>query len=177
MVEEMKALQKNSTQEMVELPQEKKTVGCKWVKQKLDQTIDRYKARLVVKGYTKTYGIDNQETFAHMAKMNIIRVILSLMVNLDQLLRRFDVKNVFLHSDLLAEVYMDTAIPPSPLRFTSKGSKVQKLKKVLYGLKQSPRASFSRLSYLMKEYGLKQVMTNHTWPYKRDGDDITHCLC
>ena len=75
MVEEMKALQKNSTWELVELPQEKMTVGCKWVfsvKYKLDRTIGSHKARLVVKGYIPTYGIDYQDTFAFVAKMNTL---------------------------------------------------------------------------------------------------------
>lgn len=171
MVEEMKALQKNSTWEMVELPLNKKTVGCKWVftvKYKSDGTIDRYKARLVAKGYTQTYGIDYQETFAPAAKMNTVRVILSLAVNLDWPLRQFDVKNAFLHGDLIEEVYMDP--PPG---FTPKEAKVCKLKKALYGLKQSPRAWFGRLSYSMKEYGFKQALADHTLFYKRDGDDIT----
>ena len=65
-----------------------------------DGITDRCKARLVVKGYTRTYGIDYQETFAPMAKMNTIKVILSLTVNLDWPLRQFDVKNVLLHGDL-----------------------------------------------------------------------------
>ncbi|RVW87778.1 Retrovirus-related Pol polyprotein from transposon RE1 [Vitis vinifera] len=75
MVEEMKALQKNSTWELVELPQEKMTVGCKWVfsvKYKLDRIIGSHKARLVVKGYIPTYGIDYQDTFAFVAKMNTL---------------------------------------------------------------------------------------------------------
>ena len=63
---------------------------CKWVflvKYKSDEIIDMYKIRLVAKGYTPTHGIHYQETFAPMAKMNTVRVILSLMVNLDWLLR------------------------------------------------------------------------------------------
>ncbi|KAI9178342.1 hypothetical protein LWI28_025344 [Acer negundo] len=167
----MKALQKNSTWEMVELPLNKKIVGCKWVftvKYKSNGTIDRYKAGLVSKGYTQTYEIDYQETFAPMAKMNDVRVILSLTVNLDWPLQQFDVKNVFLHGDLIKEVYMD---PPSG--FTPKEAKVCKLKKALYGLKQSLRTWFDRLSYSMKEYGFKQALTDHTLFYKRDGDDIT----
>ena len=85
MVEEMKALQKNCTWEMVELPMGKKTIGCKWVfsmKYKSDGTIDRYKARLVAKGYVQNYEIDYQETFAPVAKMNTFRVILSFAINL-----------------------------------------------------------------------------------------------
>ena len=106
---------------MVELPIGKKTIGCKWVfsvKYKSDGTIDRYKARLVAKGYTQTYGIDYQETFAPVAKMNTIRVLLSLAINLDWSLKQFDVKNVFLHSDLIEEVHMGP--PPG---FTPKEAK------------------------------------------------------
>ena len=69
------------------------------------------------------------------------------MINLDWPLRQFDVKNVFLHGDLLEKVYMD-----SLSGFTLKGGKVCKLKKVLYGLKQLPKSWFYRLSYSMKEY-------------------------
>ncbi|BFG28235.1 hypothetical protein CerSpe_145090 [Prunus speciosa] len=160
MVEEMKALQKNSTWGMVELPRDKKIVGCKWVftvKQNSDGSIERYKARLVAKGYTQTYGIDYQETFAHVAKMSTIRVLLSLAANLDWPLKQFDVKNAFLHGDLQEEVYMDP--PPG---FTPKGGKVCRLRKALYGLKQSPRAWFGRFSHSMRNYGFKQSQADHT---------------
>ena len=56
--------------------------------------------QLVAKGYTQTYGIDYIETFAHVAKINTVRVLLSLVVNLDWPLQQFDVKNVFLHGEL-----------------------------------------------------------------------------
>ncbi|WKA08719.1 hypothetical protein VitviT2T_026416 [Vitis vinifera] len=110
MNEEMKSLQKNETWELIECPPRKKPVGCRWiytVKYKTDGSIERFKARLVAKGYTQTYGIDYTETFAPIAKINTVRVLLSLVVNLNWPLQQFDVKNVFLHGELSEEVYMD----------------------------------------------------------------------
>ncbi|RVW54333.1 Retrovirus-related Pol polyprotein from transposon RE1 [Vitis vinifera] len=89
MNEEMKSLQKNETWELVECPPGKKPVGCRWI-------------------YTVKYKAD--ETFAPVAKINTVRVLLSLAANLDWPLQQFDVKNVFLHGELSEEVYMD--LPP-----------------------------------------------------------------
>ncbi|KAL4304509.1 hypothetical protein GQ457_10G011320 [Hibiscus cannabinus] len=107
--EEIEALEKNGTWTMVDLPQGKKPVGCKWeftVKYNSDGSIDRYKARLVAKGFTQTYGIDYKETFAPVAKLNTIRVLISLEVNEGWRLHQLDVKNAFLNGRLEEEVYM-----------------------------------------------------------------------
>ncbi|RVW16154.1 Retrovirus-related Pol polyprotein from transposon RE1 [Vitis vinifera] len=78
-------------------------MGCKWVftvKYKADGTVERYKDRLVAKRFTQTYGIDYTEAFAPIAKLNTIRVLLSLAANLAWPLHQFDIKNVFLNGEL-----------------------------------------------------------------------------
>jgi hypothetical protein len=86
------------------------------VKQNLDGTSDRLKARLVAKGFIQTYGLDSTETFSLVAKLNFIRIIISLAANLDWPLEQHDVKNTFLHGDLTEIVYMAQL-----LGFESKG--------------------------------------------------------
>ncbi|GMJ06482.1 cysteine-rich RLK (RECEPTOR-like protein kinase) 8 [Hibiscus trionum] len=138
--EEINALENNGTWTITYLPQGKKPVGCKWifaVKYNSDGSVQRYKARLVAKGYTQTYEIDYTETFAPVAKLNIVRVLLSLAVNSNWKLHQLDVKNAFLNGKLEEEVYMKI---PLGLRSIERDQKVCKLNRSLYGLKQSPRA-------------------------------------
>ncbi|RVW61442.1 Retrovirus-related Pol polyprotein from transposon RE1 [Vitis vinifera] len=116
------------------------------------------KSRLVAKGYTQTYGVDYQETFAPVAKMNTVRILLTLAAYYNWQLLQYDVKNAFLHGDLDEEIYMN--IPP---RFEGNTSnKVCKLKKAFYGIKQSPRAWFGRFAKVMKESRYKQSQGDHT---------------
>ena len=113
---------------------------------------------MVSKWYTQTYGVDYQETFAPVAKMNTVRILLSLAVHYNWQLLQYDVKNAFLHGDLDEEIYMN--IPPGFEGNTC--NKVYKLKKTLYGLKQSHRAWFSRFAKVMKESRYKQSQGDHT---------------
>lgn len=97
----------------------------------------------MAKGYTQTYGVDYQETFAPVAKINTIRVLLSLAANLDRPLHQLDVKNTFLNGDLEEEVYME--LPPGFNKNSNEG-KVCHLRKALYDLKQSSKAWFDRFT-------------------------------
>ena len=156
-MEEMKALIANRTWDLVELPPDKRVVGCKRVftiKHKADGSIERYKARLVAQGFTQTHGIDYEDTFASVAKLNAIRVILSIVVNLDWPLYQLDIKNAFLNGDLDEEIYM--RIPPGFEDEMGYGRKVCKLKKSLYGLKESLRAWFKKFSLTLIRLGYKQ---------------------
>ncbi|GJU37419.1 putative RNA-directed DNA polymerase [Tanacetum coccineum] len=172
MDEEMDALQRNSTWELVDKPHGYRIVGCRWVftiKMNSDGSIDRYKARLVAKGYTQTYGIDYEETFAPVAKINTIRILISLAANQEWPLHQFDVKNAFLNGNLEEEVYME--LPPGVMN--SEKGKVCKLKKALYGLKQSPRAWFGRFTKSMKAFGYRQSNSDHTLFVKRKAGKLT----
>ena len=138
MQEELKALDQHNTWSITKLPKGKKVVGCKWIyklKFKSDGSIERYKARLVARGFTQTFEVDYKETFAHVAKMNTVRVLLSVAVNKGWSMYQMDVNNAFLHGDLKEEVYMK--LPPGHPP-TNELDLVCKLHKSIYGLKQSP---------------------------------------
>ena len=164
--EEMQALIKNQTWEVVNLEKGIKPVGCRWVfysKYNSDGAIERYKARLIEKGYTQTYGVYYKETFAPVAEMNTVRILISLAVNLNWKLKYYDIKNAFLHGVLDEEVYM--TVPPGFEENYGK-NKVCKLKKALYGLKQSLRAWFGKFTKTMKMLGYKQCNVDHTLFFK-----------
>ena len=144
---------KMGTWKVITLPRWKKQVGCKWVftvKYKADDTVKRNKARLVAKGFTQTYGIHYTETFALVAKLNTIRVLLSLVANLDWPLHQFDIKIAFLNGELEKEVFM--MLSPGFCK-EEEETRVCKLKKSLYGLKQSPRVWFDRFAKVIKNQG------------------------
>ena len=121
--------------------------------------MDRYKARFVSKGFTQSYGIDYQETFAPVAKLNTVCVLLSLAANLDWSLHQLNVKNAFLNGDLEEEVYTDIL---ARLETLSNFNKVCRLRKSLFGLKQFPRAWFEWFTKVVKGYGFVQCQSDHT---------------
>jgi hypothetical protein len=152
----LETLRKNQTWELSSLPEEKKAVGCKWVftvKQSPEGKIERYKARLVARGYSQTYGIDYDETFAPVAKLNTMRILISCAANFGWPLHQLDVKNAFLHGNLQEEVYMEV---PLGMVAAGNGGKVCKLNRALNGLKQSPRAWFDRFKRAVCDMGYRQ---------------------
>jgi hypothetical protein len=165
MEEEMHALELNHTWDLIPKPVGTSIVGCRWVftvKQNPDGTVDHLKARLVAKGFTQTYGFDYTETFSPVAKLNSIRIIISLAANLDWPLHQLDVKNAFLHGDLTETVYMTQ--PPG---FESKGECVCHLKKSIYGLKQSPPAWFDKFSKAVVSHGMTRSQADHSVFFKK----------
>ncbi|KAG7556884.1 Ribonuclease H-like superfamily [Arabidopsis suecica] len=159
---ERQAMEHNHTWEEGELPRGKKAVTSKWVftiKYKSNGDIERYKARLVARGFTQTYGEDYRDTFAPVAKLHTVRVVLSLATNLEWELWQMDVKNAFLQGELEEEVYMK---PPPGLEDHNAPGKVFKLKKAIYGLKQSPRAWYHKLSTTLLDRGFKKSEADNT---------------
>ena len=146
MVDEMAALHSIGTWNLVVLPFGKFHVGCRWVytvKVGPDGQVDHLKAFLVAKGCTKVYGSDYGDTFFPVAMIAYVRLLLSMAAMCSWPLFQLDIKNVFLHGDLAKEVYMEQ--PPG---FVAQGESglVCRLRRSLYGLKQSPRAWFGRFS-------------------------------
>ncbi|KAK8923585.1 hypothetical protein KSP39_PZI019845 [Platanthera zijinensis] len=152
MKEEMAALWANQTWTLVPFPPGQKPVGCKWVfviKHAPDGTIDRLKARLVARGFTQKQGLDYDETFSPVEKLNTVRVLISMAAHRQWPLLQLDIKNAFLNGGLHEMVYMQQ--PPG---FEStEESRVCHLLKSLYGLKQSPRAWFDKFSKALREIG------------------------
>ncbi|KAM0033618.1 putative RNA-directed DNA polymerase [Helianthus debilis subsp. tardiflorus] len=153
MNDELRALHNNNTWELVQRPPHSNVVGSKWIyriKYKADGSLDRYKARLVVQGFTQVSGHDYSYTFSPVVKASTIRVILSLATIHNWELRQLDVNNAFLNGHLTETVYMEQ--PPGFVN-PKFPNHVCKLNRALNGLKQAPRAWFQRLSAFLVQLG------------------------
>jgi len=175
MLDEMNALQNNETWELVPLPSRKFVVGCRWIfaiKVGHDGTIDRLKARLVAKGYTQIFGLDYVDIFSPVAKMASVRLFI-VMATLQQWpLYQLDVKNAFLNGDLHEEIYMEQ--PPDFVAQRESFGLVCRLRKFLYGLKQSPRAWFVKFSNVVQQFGMTRSEGDHSFFYRHSS---IGCIC
>ena len=156
MNEEMIALDNHGTWELVDLPKGKNLVGSKWVyktKRKANGDVDRYKARLVAQGYSQVAGIDYDEVFAPVARYTSIRSVVAIANQLDLDMHQMDVKCAFLNGELEEEVYMK-----QPEGFVNQRypKKVCRLKRSLYGLKQSARCWNQVIDGHLKSRGFLQ---------------------
>ena len=148
---EIDALQANHTWIKVDLPPGKRVISSKWVykiKLKADGTLERYEARLFIRGNTQKEGIDYTEIFFPVIKMTTVRTIIALAAARKWPLYQLDVNNVFLHGDLHEEVYMK--MPEGILNPTNK---VSRLQKSLYGLKQASKQWHIKLADFLKTQG------------------------
>jgi len=143
MQEELTMIEKNDTWKLVERPPDRKVIGVKWVyrtKLNADGSVNKHKARLVVKAYAQIFGVDFSETFAPVARLDTIRLLLAIATQKGWKIYQLDVKSAFLNGFLQEEIYVE-----QPEGFVAEGQedKVYLLKKALYGLKQAPRAWYS----------------------------------
>jgi hypothetical protein len=148
--EEMDALDRNKTWSVIERPENQKLIDCHWVfkiKRKSDRSVGRYRARLVAKGFTQRPGIDYDETFAPVVRFDPLRLLHALAAHHGWMPQQLDIKATFLYSRLSETIYMRL---PEGCR---ENNKVAKLHKFLYGLKQSPREWYSRLSDFLQTQG------------------------
>ncbi len=156
MESEMKSLAKNDVWELVPLPKGRKLVDCRWVlgrKYNSEGKPDRYKARLVAKGFTQEYGLDYEETYAPVVHFNSLRMFLTLAVYSKMNVQQMDVVTAFLYGELEEEIFMKQ--PPGFEEKTENGL-VCKLKKSLYGLKQSPRQWYKLLDRFLRDKGYRR---------------------
>jgi hypothetical protein len=156
----MDSIMSNGTWEIVDHPYGCKSIGCKWVFKKKfrpDGTVERYKARLVVKGYTQKEGEDFFDTYSPVARLTTIRVLLSLAASFGLTIHQMDVKTAFLNGELEEEIYMDQSN-----EFIANGQegKMCKLLKSLYGLKQAPKQWNEKFDKLMTSVGFVENETN-----------------
>ncbi|KAE8703262.1 Dynamin-related protein 5A [Hibiscus syriacus] len=153
--EEYNALQKNGTWSLVNLPEGRTTVGCKWIfriKRNPDGTVLRYKARLVTKGFSQTPDFDFGDTFSPVVRFSTFNTVLSIVVSKGWELRHVDINNAFLHGDLNEDVYMQQ--PPGFEQTDESGKPlVCKLLKALYGLRQTPRNWHIKLKESLLQLG------------------------
>lgn len=139
------------------VPQEhaRNSVKCKWVfriKYTQNGEIDRYKERLVAKGFHQRLGIDYTETFSPVVKPATIRTLLGLEVSQNWSLRQLDINNAFLQGTLQEQVYM---CQPPGFKNLNFPIHVCRLKKAIYGLRQAPRVWYIELSNYLLGLGFK----------------------
>lgn len=163
---------KNGTWSLVDLPPDRRAIGCKWVfrvKENADGTLNKLKARLVAKGFHQTPGFDFSETFNTVVKPATVRVILTLALSHGWPVAQLDVNNAFLNGELTEEVYM---MQPQGFEAAGSGHKVCRLHKALYGLKQAPRAWFDTLHSALHSFGFQSSKSDKSLFIWRHDQDI-----
>ena len=173
MDEEMASLEENQTYDLVTLPPGRTPVGSRWVysMKPVAEGEDKFKARFVAKGFTQQHNVDYTETFAPTAKMTSLRLFLQIATILQLQVHQMDVKTAYLHADIDREVYVEQ--PEGYKQTDSEGNLLYcKLKKSLYGLKQSGRLWNNTIHQFFIQNGFKQSQVDNCVYTKHDGKDI-----
>ena len=152
---EIESILSNHTRELVDLPPGNKPLGSKGIfkrKMKDDGTIDKYKARLVVKGFRQKEGLDYFDTYSPVTRITSIRMLIALAAVYGLEIHQVDVKTTFLNGELEEEIYIEH---PKGFVVPGKEMKVCKLIKSLYGLKQAPKQWHAKFDQTMLSNGFK----------------------
>ncbi|GKD12666.1 zinc finger, CCHC-type containing protein [Tanacetum coccineum] len=158
--DEMDYIMGNNTWVLADLPPGCKPLGCKWIfkrKLKVDGTVENFKARLVIQGFKQKSGIDYFDTYAPVARINTIRLLIAMALINNLIIHQMDVETAFLNGDLEEEVYMNQ---PQGFIMLGNENKVCKLIKSLYGLKQAPKQWHQKIDevFSMKDIGEADVI-------------------
>jgi hypothetical protein len=159
---EIQSINKNKTWNLVELPAGHKPIGLKWVyklKKNADGEVVKHKARLVAKGYVQKQGVDYEEVFAPVARLDTMRLLLAMAANWGWEVHHLDVKTAFWNGELVEDVYVSQ---PDGYKVKGNEQMVYKLSKALYGLKQAPRAWNVKLDSSLKRLGFRKCKSEPT---------------
>nr|GEU88582.1 Gag-Pol polyprotein [Tanacetum cinerariifolium] len=160
MQEELHQFDRLQVGELIDKPFGKMVIRLKWLwknKKDEDQTIIRNKARLVAKGYAQEEGIDFEESFTPVARLEAVRIFIAYAAHKSFLIYQMDVKMAFLNGQLKEEVYV---AQPDGFVDPDHTEKVYRLRKALYGLKQAPRAWYNELSKFLTSKGFTKAFSN-----------------
>ncbi|KAJ9535709.1 LOW QUALITY PROTEIN: hypothetical protein OSB04_un001135 [Centaurea solstitialis] len=172
MQEELNQFERLGLWRLVPRPKNKTIIDLKWIfknKKDEDRIVTRNKARLVAKGFKQQAGIDYDETFAPMARIEAIRIFLAYAAHKNFTVYQMDVKTAFLNGELKEEVYVSQ---PEGFVDRTKPNHVYIIDKALYGLKQAPRAWYDHLSNALLDNGFYKGKIDPTLFIKTEGDDI-----
>ncbi|KAH9650013.1 hypothetical protein KPL70_026197 [Citrus sinensis] len=146
----------------------RETLESSDIKRDGNDQVERYRARLVVKGYAQKEGIDFNEIFSPVVRLTTVKVVLAMCATLDLHLEQLDVKTAFLHRELEKEIYM---LQPERFVETGKENLVCRLNKSLYGLQQVPRCWYKRFDSFIMSFGYNKLSSDHCAYYKRFEDN------
>ena len=171
---EMASLRENGVYELVDKPNNKKVVKSKWVfrvKTNERGEIEKYKARVVAKGYSQVEGVDYDQTFSPTVRFESIRQMVALGASKGLEMHQMDVTTKFLYAPLDEEVYMQQ--PEGTVKPGDEG-KVMRLLKCLYGLKQSPRQWNQLIDAVLKQLGFTRLKSDFGIYVKGEGEDAVY---
>ena len=166
MKQEYESLQSNNTWTLVDTPKDTPVIQSRWIytkKYNSDGSLQRYKARFVAKGFSQVLGINYSTVFSPTASLALMRIVLTLAVNMGWKVMQGDVKTAFLESKLDEDIYIEL-----PKGFTKGTKQVGKLLKALYGLKQASSAWHAHLKNVLKNLGFEQSLSESCLFFKKN---------